>query len=944
MFLVVLIVSGVTSVVGQPGDVPTFEGFHKITAVSKWIGDLAARGDASFSVGALARAQNKYLAQISQRVVDDRPSSMDVRGMFSAHHMQAGDAPLEPGDNDLRLEGFTALHRLHCGECVEESTGIASSCYMAQVMRCLSHGFDPPRWCTDPPVPLYRGKGPEGNHQSCWQHREYVEEQVRKLRDSRVIRPATGPVVQAPLGVTITPSKIMAALRLTGIYPGNDHTFVAAKARLAALVPGFEQQFKRRMISDITAPGLNAQMDVRPFSYIDINDFVALVKPNCWMGVVDIVGYYLNFPLATRARPRFGLRWGGLSYVWGRLPFGGAAHPYLASVITAEICAGLRAQGIPVVAMIDDFGMVGDTYDVGWARLQQLQATIRSLGFQISEDKNQFAQRVKFIGFLVDAVRMVISFDKVSTAAFAEIVRQGIESAAAGERWDNEFALHLAGKLNHIADVVQAGRLRLATVWAYVRTGGELSTKGRSRLMIDLGWWEQHLLEWSVEGTTAGQFPIINTAMLLLDQLALLIGVTDFSGPDGVGGHWGRLYDPDPEVFTYAWKEEEGPVKSSLVGELYGLWHLLCLLSDRKPQPVAKLFIWVTDNLGAAFCVNAGNCSDEHDGRLLLQLIFELLLGLGWFIIAIWHPRTSNCLADFYSHLSRYLGVDALVTTVSGARRAVEDAAVAARHRVSVAEPFALPGGEATQGLRVEDYEDQGGRSSKTDMEQVSRVLSADGSGSAAAVQHHRRVSVQICGATAGVNTIGGAGEIATEVDGAAGTSAVVVGSGGHAAADAHAADGVRGHIGRAADDSAEDVRSEQGHFTVGSVSADGVVGGNDCEDRPTRIDARSRGDGRAEGSRHAMAEELPAGAVTPVAHQARTFGGRAVRYRRTRRQRQVRSDEVVTSNVGDAEYGRQSGRVLISSHQSGEDRHNEGVHRGGVARAGQANCSGGGI
>ena len=67
------------------------------------------------------------------------------------------------------------------------------------------------------------------------------------------------------------------------------------------------------------------------------------------------------------------------------------------------------------------------------------------------------------------------------------------------------------------------------------------------------------------------------------------------------------MYDPDPEVFTYAWKEEEGPVKSSLVGELYGLWHLLCLLSDRKPQPVAKLFIWVTDNLGAAFCVNAAS-------------------------------------------------------------------------------------------------------------------------------------------------------------------------------------------------------------------------------------------------------------------------------------------------------------------------------------------------
>ena len=71
--------------------------------------------------------------------------------------------------------------------------------------------------------------------------------------------------------------------------------------------------------------------------------------------------------------------------------------------------------------MIDDFGIVGDTYEVGMARLQLLQYTIRSLGFRISEDKNQFAQRVKFIGFLVDSVRMTVSFDRVSIGAFAQL-------------------------------------------------------------------------------------------------------------------------------------------------------------------------------------------------------------------------------------------------------------------------------------------------------------------------------------------------------------------------------------------------------------------------------------------------------------------------------------------------------------------------------------------
>jgi hypothetical protein len=381
-----LLVGGMTRVAGQPGGVPSFDGFRKIGAVRRWLSDLADLGDVSISVAALAKQQNRYLASISHGFIDERPSSMDVRGMFSEYHLRAGDTLLPPDDHDLRLEGFVALHRHHCGDCAAESGGIAPGCYMQQLLRCLSHGFDPPRWSTCPPTPLYRGKGPEGNHRSCWDHQQYVEDQVRKLLEGRVIRPAEGPTLQAPLGVAITPSKIMAAVRLTGIYPGNDHAYSVAKARLAALIPGFEQQFKRRLISDITAPGLNAQMDIRPFRYIDIQDFMALVRPGCWMGVVDIVSYFHNFPMALSARPLFGLRWGGLSYVWGRMPFGGAAHPYLASVITAEICAGLRALGIPVVAMIDDFGLVGDTYEVGRARLQLMQSTIRSLGFQISED------------------------------------------------------------------------------------------------------------------------------------------------------------------------------------------------------------------------------------------------------------------------------------------------------------------------------------------------------------------------------------------------------------------------------------------------------------------------------------------------------------------------------------------------------------------------------
>jgi hypothetical protein len=740
----------------------------------------------------------------------------------------------------------------------------------------------------------------------------------------------------------------MTALRLTGIYPGNDHAFAAAKARLAAVAPGFEHQFKRRMISDITAPGCNAQMEMLPFRYININDFVALVKPNCWMAVVDIVGYYLNFPLAINARPRFGLRWGGLAYVWGRLPFGGASHPYLASVITAEICTGLRALGIPVVAMIDDFGMVGDTYDVGWARLQLLQSTIRSLGLSISEDKNQFAQKVKFIGFWVDAVKMVISFDTISTAAFAQVIHQGLEMISAGAIWDNDFARHLAGKLNHFASVVQAGRMRLDTVWAYVSTRGGLSPNGLSRLQNDLRWWEHHLLAWAEGGVTAGQFPIINTATLLLDPLALLIGVTDYSGPDGVGGYWGRLEDVDPEVFTHAWLAWEGPVRSSLVGELYALWHLLGLLSKRQPPPVAKLFIWVTDNLGAAFCVNAGRCSDEHDGRVLLMLIFELLMGLGWYIIAIWHPRTSNCLADFYSHLSRYLGVEALITTVTGARSAVkavgENATVTEGNEVCVADTVGLSGRAAAQGLRIADYADQRGGGGQANVESIPLLLPTDGSGPTTSVSHHRGISLQLCGTSTGVHALSDAGQVTVEDHGNVGAPTVAFGALGVAVTGAVATDEVRGSFGRATNDTATDVHPQQGYLSLGPIPADDSGGGIHFEDRSAGFDAGRRGDEWHESTRYAVEATGSAGAFAPVAHQARSVGSRAVRHRRARRRRQVFGSSSVAASVDIVGSGHEPGRVFVSGYQSGSDRASEAIHRHGVAGASEASGPGSGV
>ena len=909
VFLLLLV--GLPLLHGQVDPPPPapFSRFDALPAIGRWLAAVSER-DGSFSVGALGRAQNTYLAGLMQPATPAKPSSMDVRAMFSAHHCRAGHLPLPRGDNALLLPGFVRLHRGHCGDCAALAHGVSPRCYFAQLQRCLSHGFNPPRLSTAAPRPLYTARGPDGNHPSTEAFSGYVDEQVAKLVAGGIIHPAPPYTIQAPLGVAIPPSKAQAAYSLTGVAAVDDASYAHAKALLTRMVPGFEEVFKRRLISDHSAPGLNAQMDLMQFRYIAIDDMVAMIQPEAWVAVADVVAYYHNFPLALEARHLFGLRWRGLAYVWARLSFGGSAHPYLASVITAEVVAGLRGMGIPTVAMIDDFGVVGRTRALATSRLQVLCEVIRSLGLAVSPDKTQLGQQVKFIGFWIDTVRMVLCFDKVSAAAFAEVLRQGLWCLATGQRWDHLFVLHVAGKLQHFAGVVQAGRLHLAPLWAYARQRGRLSDAGLSRLMDDLAWWEERLRRWARGELGGGEFPILNAATLLADPLALLIAVTDYSGPDGVGGYFGRLYDSDPEVFSRQWEPGECP-NSSLAGELFGLLYLLRTLAARSPQPVCKVILWVTDNMGAAFVVNAGRCADDHDGLVFLRLIFEVLEGLGWFVVALWHPRTSNTLADFYSHLSRSLDVATVSTTVS---------------RV-----------QAAQGPRTPCAAGQGSRGGEAHVDGVPRMVREGGAPSPTVLQHSGGVPVRLRGSPEWVNEVGDTGQVPHQEAQHSPRDALAVPSGRPQAGGAHPADEVRGPLHCAQNGSPNDTASQSGAEPVGSERPGRAGGGCNPEDGAARAAPRRGGHQRVAWDRRGLAPREAPGSPAPLAHQARAHWCRAVRHRRAGRARSILGGTPPAPAMAVSAHGRRPDAVHVPSSPRGARRSDTVVLGAGTARACEA-------
>ena len=640
---------------------PSCPVFADVLVVKQFVSSIVAR-QGGFSVSLLHRDENRRMSAISYQFPAPKPHAMDIGEMFHPYYCGYGASLLPADDHPLMIAAFDDLHRQHCTNCRSLPDGIHPRCYYSHLRLCLTNGFRPPirsGWL----VPPYLARGAEGNHPSADQFRIHTAKAVAKLYAAGIVRPyQPAAIVACPIGVTIPNAKKQLAYSLTGINIVDDISFDAADAAIQArsLEP-----LKRRVIVDATAPGLNAMFDVRPFSYIDIHDFLQLIHRNDFIAIADMAAYFHSWPLAMESRPLFAIRYHGVQGVFGRLPFGGAPCPYLASTMTAEVCAGLRALGLDICAMVDDFAMRASSYDGALAALHLLTTTAERLGLAIAPDKTQIGQVVKFIGFLIDTRRMVVSFDPVSTQGFLRVLEQVIVSLAYGHDLDKALIVHIAGKLNHYASVLQAGKLHVSTLWGYLRARRCFSATGRATLLDDLKWWASRLRKWASGDINGGEFPIINAATLA-EQDALLISSTDYSGPHGVGGYYGRLHDTNPTIFSEQWPGgvNAGPA-SSLAGELSGLRALVLHLLALPEPPCAKVLVWVTDNMGAAQSVNAGRCFD-FDGMVMMRLIYEALETLGIVVVALWHDRIANTFSDYLSHLAFLCRKQTIITTLEG--------------------------------------------------------------------------------------------------------------------------------------------------------------------------------------------------------------------------------------------------------------------------------------
>ena len=596
-----------------------------------------------------------------------KPSALKVEEIVDPSFFRSGDTQLPAKEAVLNIDFLTASHRNRCSLC-SSVDGIHPECYFTSLQNCAKYGLNPVLKPDSDgiPVPNYTGQGVDGNHRSADAYPAFVKSQV----DDMLFRGAIEQCeeqdldVISSLGVAIAKSAIRQTELLTGICIRNQSSLDQALA--IATGKNIDLRLKLRLILDLKGSGLNDTLDKRPFSFVGPEDVAVLMTPGCYFASCDGSKYYYHFPLAEQARRKIGFIYEGKYYRHAAMAFGASAGPCLVSGFSAEFLAGIQAQDVRAVCIIDDFLIVAADEQEALRSQGVMEDFLTRAGIVLEDTKRgNPSTTTVFSGILYDSIAMTTAVNPPSAGRCALTLEIILEELESGRELSEATIHHIAGKLSDYSKVCEQGKTKIWSTWEYLKYGQDLWPVVRLKMIEDLKWWISKLFFWA-GGGTGGCFPVVNRSTLQAPGAVRFL-ISDYSGPDGYGGLSGAIEDDNPRFFSAQHPESLSSTRtstttSSFVGELKVL---LCDLEHEKELassmsfgtasppscPPCILTVWVTDNESAAFAVNSGRCRDP-EGIAILEKCFDIANTLRRSVVAVWVPRVANEITDKLSHFA----------------------------------------------------------------------------------------------------------------------------------------------------------------------------------------------------------------------------------------------------------------------------------------------------
>ena len=161
-----------------------------------------------------------------------------------------------------------------------------------------------------------------------------------------------------------------------------------------------------------------------------LNTALDMVRKNCYMASIDLTDAYYSVPVATVDQKYLMFQFEGIRYKYVCLPNGLSPAPRIFTKLMKPVLSSLRKKGHQVINYLNDFFLVGDTFEECKDAVIDSCDLLIKLGFSIHPDKSQFipVQKIEYLGFTLDSTAMTVSLTDIKQQKIKTLIDETLQS------------------------------------------------------------------------------------------------------------------------------------------------------------------------------------------------------------------------------------------------------------------------------------------------------------------------------------------------------------------------------------------------------------------------------------------------------------------------------------------------------------------------------------
>lgn len=156
---------------------------------------------------------------------------------------------------------------------------------------------------------------------------------------------------------------------------------------------------------------LNKFITTDHFKLEDLRTALKLISQNYFMSTLDLKDAYFLIRIHDVSKKYLRFNFEGKIFQFNVLPFGLSTAPYIFTKLMKPVTKILRSIGLLSTLYLDDWLLIGDSYQSCLKNIDMTRNLLTSLGFIINEEKSYLipSQSCKFLGMIIDTHAMTLS-------------------------------------------------------------------------------------------------------------------------------------------------------------------------------------------------------------------------------------------------------------------------------------------------------------------------------------------------------------------------------------------------------------------------------------------------------------------------------------------------------------------------------------------------------